>query len=105
MADSQRTLTSLGMNLSGWDWLSLSLGMISWLFWPTVAQRMKSCVCKWPGNTHPLLATHPHRIHQAGGDAIPEHDPNRDCEDCVGQARIRHYWSIRRNEKVEAYKL
>ena len=64
----------------------------------------KLCM-QWPGNTHPLLATHPHQIHQVGGDAIPEHDPNRDCEDRVGQARIRHYWSIRRNEKVEAYKL
>ena len=33
------------------------------------------------------------------GDAIPEHDPRWDNEDHVGQARMRHYSSIRRNER------
>ena len=38
-----------------------------------------------------LLATNPHhQIYQAGGDAIPEHDPHWNCEDHVGQARMRH---------------
>ena len=26
-----------------------------------------------------------------GGDATPEHDPHRDYEDHIGQARMRHY--------------
>ena len=53
-----------------------------------------------------LLAADAHyQIYQVGGDSIPEHDPHRDYEDRVGQARMRHYWSVRRNEKVEACKL
>ena len=39
-----------------------------------------------------LLATSPyHQIYQVGGDAIPDHDPHWDCEDRLGQARMRHY--------------
>ena len=37
-----------------------------------------------------LLAINLHyQIYQVGGDAIPEHDPPGDYEDCVGQARMR----------------
>ena len=32
-----------------------------------------------------------HQIYQVGGDATPEHDPHRDYEDRIGQARMRHY--------------
>lgn len=48
-----------------------------------------------------LQDTHPHhQIDQMGGDATPEHDPHWVCEDHVGQARMRHYFSTRRSEKV-----
>ena len=78
MRGSQRTLTSLGMNLSGWGWHSLSPGRTSWLFWPIVAPGMKRRVLKGQG-TDGLLATNPHHpTHQAGGDAIPEHDSHWD---------------------------
>ena len=51
-------------------------------------------------HTDDLLATHPQQIYQVVGDAIPEHDPHPDYEDHVGQARMRYYLSIRRNEKL-----
>ena len=39
-----------------------------------------------------LLATNPHQqIYQGSEDAVPEHDPHGYYENCVGQARIRHY--------------
>ena len=42
-------------------------------------------------HTDGLLTTNPHQIHQAGGDAIPEHDPHWNHEDCVVQAWMRFY--------------
>ena len=53
-----------------------------------------------------LQDTHPHhQIDQMGGDATPEHDPHWDCEDPIGQARVRHITCLSEGMKKFMVKL
>ena len=90
MSHSQRTLTSLGKNLSGWGCHSLSLGRTPWLFWLPVTPRMKRSIYGKGQGTHRWPTGHQSTpLTSSGGDANPEHDPH--YEDPIGQARVRCY--------------
>ena len=70
--------------------MAVSPGKTSSLFWPPVAPGMKKEGMLKLGNTQ-MASCHSYQMYQVGGHAVPEHDPHGYYENCVGQARIRHY--------------
>ena len=99
MPGSQRTLTSLGMNLSGWGWHSLSPDRASWLSGSLLHPRLKGVYTK-KGQEHAdgLSATNPHhQTHQVGGD----HSQNMTRTETVKIVSARRWGSIRLSEATK----